>query len=201
MWSNALDRLEQHLSDDRGGLMTESTITISRTVAASPERVFAAWTDVDAARRMVVAAAGRHDVRRGRAAGRPLRISQPGDRSDGDRRLHRGRPAAPAGLHLELGGRGRARGGRRGHGGRDVRAGRTAARSSPWRTRRPRTCPRAAPSRAGTTCWTGWSGSVATRRISRRARAADGSSPAGRRWPASPGGWSRPPRRRRRSAP
>ena len=27
--------------------MTESTITISRTVAASPERVFAAWTDVD----------------------------------------------------------------------------------------------------------------------------------------------------------
>ena len=27
--------------------MTESTITISRTVTASPERVFAAWTDVD----------------------------------------------------------------------------------------------------------------------------------------------------------
>jgi uncharacterized protein YndB with AHSA1/START domain len=26
--------------------MTESTITISRTVAASPDRVFAAWTDV-----------------------------------------------------------------------------------------------------------------------------------------------------------
>ena len=27
--------------------MSESTITISRTVAASPERVFRAWTDVE----------------------------------------------------------------------------------------------------------------------------------------------------------
>ena len=71
--------------------MSESTITISRTVAASPERVFARVDRRRAARRVVVAPAGRDDVRRRRRAGGHYRI-QPGDRGHRVGWLHRGRP-------------------------------------------------------------------------------------------------------------
>ena len=90
------------------GCVTTGTVTVTRRVAATPDRVFAAWTDAErlAAWWWPQLAGTTYDVD-ARPGGR-FRIRSPAIGATVTRRLHRGRPAAAAGLQLALGGRRRA---------------------------------------------------------------------------------------------